>query len=91
MDVRTTLFGTLVVIAIAASASAQTNALPPNTIQCSGFERRGDAWYAKPDNPPFDIGSIKGTTLRNSIIGPGGMKFSGFYLFDVLEKKCGTL
>jgi len=63
----------------------------PNTIDCNGFIKlpNGD-WYAKPDNPPFDLGAATQMTIRSSTIGPHAFNLGGYDLAEVLNAKCGA-
>ncbi len=73
---------------LAAPASAQPT-LPPNTIQCSAFQKQHNgSWYVS-QLTTFDLGTTKGMSLLHSEVGRRDFVFDGVDLFDVLEKKCG--
>jgi hypothetical protein len=71
------------------SACALAQAATPNTISCDGFHQlqRG-AWYAKSDNPLFDLGSMQGVKVRDRTILPGQMNVGGHDLAAALDTKC---
>ncbi len=77
---------------ICTSAFAQTKSeLPPNTIDCNGFQKLPNGgWYAKADNPSFDLGNSKHITMTNSTFGSRAFNIGGYDLADVLDRKCGT-
>jgi hypothetical protein len=72
--------------------AAQTTAeLPPNTIDCNGFTKLPNgAWYAKADNPSFDLGNVKHMTITSSTFGTRGLNLGGYDLATVLDAKCGV-
>lgn len=84
----------LVIRAIAAaaglgSACAQAQAVTPNTISCDGFyQLQRGAWYAKPGNPLFDLGSMQGVKVRDRTVLPGQMNVGGHDLAEALDTKC---
>jgi len=65
--------------------------LPPNTIDCSAFQRTPNGnWYVGP-RTTFDVGPLKGIGLRNYLVIPHdtNSSFRGIDLYDILERKCG--
>ena len=64
-----------------------TNALPPNTIDCAQFDKKGDAWKAR-GTVLFTLGEHK-ETLTDTSVSRREFVFGDIDLFDLLEKKCG--
>ncbi len=74
---------------LATPASAQLAGLPPNTIQCSAFQKQlNGSWYVS-NLTIFDFGNTKEMALVHSEIGRRDFVFDGVNLFEVLDKKCG--
>jgi hypothetical protein len=65
-----------------------TNALPPNTIDCAQFDKKGDVWKAR-GIVVFTLGEHK-ETLSDTSVAPHQFVFNDHDLFDLLEKKCGA-
>jgi hypothetical protein len=75
----------------ASSLSAQTADYPPNSIDCAAFTKHSNGtWYVR-GSTTFDIGTMKGVTISQSEIGPGGMNLGGTNLYIVIEHKCGGI
>lgn len=63
-----------------------TNALPANTIDCTQFDKHGDAWRTK-GTVAFTLGEHK-ETLTDVTVSRREYVFNDVDLFDLLEKKC---
>jgi hypothetical protein len=68
---------------------AQDSPIPPNTIPCDAFAKKGEGiWFAK--RPvTFDIGNAKNLTLDDGEIKPRSQNLGGIDLYVLLEAKCG--
>jgi hypothetical protein len=73
------------------AACAQAQGAMPNTISCGGFHQlqRG-SWYAKADNPQFDLGSMQNVAVKSRTVSPGQMNVGGYDLAEALDVKCGA-
>ena len=69
-------------------ANAQAS-LPPNTIDCSQFTKKGNEWEIV-GTATFDFGTVKHMSLSGLHISPRIIDVGGMDLYEVIEKKCGT-
>jgi len=72
-------------------ALAQDAPVPPNTLPCEAFAKKGEgAWMAK--RPvTFDVGNAKNLTLDPGEITPKTHNLGGIDLYVLLEAKCGKV
>jgi hypothetical protein len=78
-------------LASVADAQNENTALPPNTIDCSQFQKVGSNAWMENGVAKFDLGSAKGVTLKETPILPGvNNVVGGVDLYQVLETKCGS-
>ena len=68
---------------------AQSDSLPPNTIDCRAFDKLSDGNWRVGEPTTFDFGTTKGTILAHQTIRPQGFNLGDMDLFAVIEKKCG--
>ena len=77
---------------LAGAHAAETAKTAAAAFPCQGFTKRADgSWWAGPSTVPFDFGTSKHMTLRDS--GPitkGSMVNGNLDLYDVLEANCRT-
>jgi hypothetical protein len=83
------IIGFSALLALPLFGAAWADELPSNTIDCSQFKKDGGSWI-QTGSDSFDVGSRPGLHMTGARIQRNGIKIGNDYLYDILEKKCGS-
>ncbi len=79
----------IAVALVAGAAGASAQGATANTISCGGFfQLERGMWYAKAENPQFDLGSKQDAVIKGRVIQPGRVNVGGYDLAEALDAKC---
>jgi hypothetical protein len=76
-------------LAFGSPAFAQDTPLPPNTLPCDAFAKKGDGIWVAKRPVSFEVGNAKNLTLDAGEITPKSQSVGGIDLYVLLEAKCG--
>jgi len=75
-------------LAWASTAWAQDTPVPPNTLPCDAFAKKGDGIWMVKRPVTFDVGNAKDVTVDAGEITPKSASVGGIDLYILLEVKC---